>query len=280
MTYRGDVDGLRALAIALVVIFHAKLGLFSGGFVGVDVFFVVSGYLIASIIANDVAKNEFSVAQFYARRARRILPALIVVLLATTLAALYFLILPQDLETFAQSARATLLFYSNFFFSRSGDYFGPALETQPLLHTWSLGVEEQFYWVAPFLLAPLMRSVRIRAWVIFSVVLIVFVVISQYGVLRGSTKAFYWPHTRAFELMIGVAIASPFLRSLRSGAAEGVAFVGMLMIIWPRLPSRKKRHFPVLRRYCQLWGRRFSYGLENQDLPISVVLYRCRSQFS
>lgn len=246
MVYRADIDGLRALAIALVVIFHAKLGVVAGGFVGVDVFFVISGYLIASIIASDVAKNEFSVAQFYARRARRILPALIVVLFATTLAALYFLILPQDLQTFAQSARAALLFYSNFFFSRSGDYFGPALETQPLLHTWSLGVEEQFYWVAPFLLAPLMRSVRIRVWVIFAVVLILFILLSQYEIHRGSTKAFYYPHTRAFELMIGVAIASPFLRSLQNRAAEGAAFAGILMVILAAVNFTEKTPFPGL----------------------------------
>lgn len=115
MVYRADIDGLRALAVTLVIVFHAQLGLFSGGFVGVDVFFVISGFLISSIVANDVAAGRFSIGQFYARRARRILPALFVVLFASTIAALFLLILPQNLERFARSARAALLFYSNFF---------------------------------------------------------------------------------------------------------------------------------------------------------------------
>lgn len=244
MAYRGDIDGLRALAIVLVVLFHAKLGILSGGFVGVDVFFVISGYLIASIIANDVGKGKFSIAQFYARRARRILPALLLVVLASTIAALYLLVLPQDLETFARSARASLLFYSNFFFSRSGGYFKPALETQPMLHTWSLGVEEQFYFIAPLLLAPLMRSTRIRVWAVFAAVFVFFVVISQYGVLRGGSKAFYWPHTRAFELMFGVAIATPFLKPLQGRAAEFASVVGIIMIVLAAMTFTEKTPFP------------------------------------
>lgn len=244
MTYRADIDGLRALAIVLVVVFHAKLDALSGGFIGVDVFFVISGYLIASNIATDAAKGEFSVAQFYARRARRILPALFLVLFVSSIAALYFLILPQDLETFARSARAALLFYSNFFFSRSGDYFGPALETQPLLHTWSLGVEEQFYLIAPLLLAPLMTSTRTRPWVIFAAVLVLFVFLSQYGVLRGGSKAFYWPHTRAFELMIGVAMASPLLKPLPRRATGFASAAGMTMIMLAALTFTEKTAFP------------------------------------
>jgi len=244
MAYRADIDGLRALAVILVIAFHAKLSLFSGGFVGVDIFFVISGFLISSIIANDVATGRFSIGQFYARRARRILPALFVVLFASSIAALFLLVLPQDSETFARSARATLLFCSNFFFSRAGDYFKPALETQPLLHTWSLGVEEQFYLVAPFLLAPLMVSTRRRAWGIFAAVLIVFLFLSQYGVLRGGTKAFYWPHTRAFELMVGVAVASPLLTPMPDKLRSFASALGLLMIMVAALTFTKRTPFP------------------------------------
>jgi peptidoglycan/LPS O-acetylase OafA/YrhL len=244
MAYRADIDGLRALAVTLVVLFHAKLGLFSGGFIGVDVFFVISGFLISSIIANDVATGRFSICQFYARRARRILPALLVVLFASTVAALFLLVLPQDLETFARSARATLLFCSNFFFSRAGDYFKPALETQPLLHTWSLGVEEQFYLVAPFLLAPLMVSTQRRAWGIFVAVFIVFLLLSQQGVLRSGSKAFYWPHTRAFELMIGVAVASPLLKPMPDKVRTFASAAGLMMIVLAALTFTSKMVFP------------------------------------
>ncbi|MBA2124751.1 hypothetical protein DLM45_00730 [Hyphomicrobium methylovorum] len=244
--YRADIDGLRALAVALVILFHAKLGFFSGGFIGVDVFFVISGYLIASIISRDVAEGRFSIAQFYARRARRILPALFVVIIASAIAAMFILVIPQDLLTFAYSVRATLLFYSNFFFSRAGDYFQPALETQPMLHTWSLGVEEQFYLIAPLLLAPLLRSRNARGWLIFAAIFAIFLWLSQRGVLRGGTKAFYWPHARAFELMIGVALASPFIRPLATIPRAIVGIAGVSMILTAAIMFTAKTPFPGL----------------------------------
>jgi peptidoglycan/LPS O-acetylase OafA/YrhL len=244
IAYRPDIDGLRALAVALVVIFHAKIGLVPGGFVGVDVFFVISGYLIASIIAHDLAEGKFSLAQFYARRARRILPALIVVVLASTIAAVCLIEFPQDLGVFAQSARAALLFYSNIFFSRTGGYFQAAAETQPLLHTWSLGVEEQFYLVAPLLLAPFIRSSRLRSWAIFGAVWVFFLWLSEHGVERSGVKAFYWPHVRAFELMIGVAIASPLMKPLSARLRGLASFAGAGFILLASVAFTSGTKFP------------------------------------
>jgi peptidoglycan/LPS O-acetylase OafA/YrhL len=149
--YRHDIDGLRAIAVLSVVFFHAGLPSFSGGFVGVDIFFVISGYLITSIIVRGLQAERFSIAWFYERRIRRIIPAFIVMVAATAIGATVFLF-PKDLIDFGRSAFAAALFASNFFFALRTGYFAPAHETMPLLHTWSLGVEEQFYIVWPLVL--------------------------------------------------------------------------------------------------------------------------------
>ena len=151
MRYRSEIDGLRAIAVIPVILFHAGFSLFSGGFVGVDVFFVISGYLITSIILKEKEKGMFSLGNFYERRARRIFPALFLVMFfSIPLAYLWFT--PPDLKDFFQSVFATTTFLSNFlFFSESG-YFETATELKPLLHTWSLSVEEQFYVFFPLLI--------------------------------------------------------------------------------------------------------------------------------
>ena len=140
-TYRPDIDGLRAVAIAPVVLFHADFDTFAGGFVGVDVFFVISGFLITSILVSEIEEERFSIVRFYERRCRRILPALFTVLVFTQIAGL-FILLPEDYITLSKSSISTLIFGSNvFFWVSSSDYFDLATETFPLLHTWSLAIE-------------------------------------------------------------------------------------------------------------------------------------------
>ena len=151
MRYRPDIDGLRAVAVISVVLFHAGVPTFGGGFVGVDIFFVISGFLITSIISRDIEEDRFSVLGFYERRVRRIFPALAFVC-AITFAVGLLVLTPSRFKDFSQSFAATALFSSNFLFWKESGYFTQASETKPLLHTWSLSVEEQFYIVFPLLL--------------------------------------------------------------------------------------------------------------------------------
>ena len=156
MHYRREIDGLRALAVVPVIAFHAGIGWFSGGFVGVDVFFVISGYLITSIILAEQAKGQFSLVRFYERRARRILPALLLVV-AVCIPVAWVLLLPNDYFDFSESLVAVAAFASNILFNLRSGYFEADAELKPLLHTWSLGVEEQFYLLFPLLLMGLAR---------------------------------------------------------------------------------------------------------------------------
>ena len=144
MDYRSEIDGLRALAVLPVIFFHAGFEFFSGGFVGVDVFLVISGYLITTIIISEMSENKFSILKFYERRARRILPALFFVMLVS-LPFAWFWLTPKDLQDFGQSLIATSTFSSNILFWLESGYFDTAAELKPLLHTWSLAVEEQYY---------------------------------------------------------------------------------------------------------------------------------------
>ena len=151
MQYRAEIDGLRALAVLPVILFHAGFEFFGGGFVGVDVFFVISGYLITSLIINDINKDTFSIVNFYKRRARRILPALLFVMFVC-LPFAWLILIPSELKDFGQSLVAISIFSSNILFWIESGYFDAAAELKPLLHTWSLAVEEQFYILFPVFL--------------------------------------------------------------------------------------------------------------------------------
>ena len=157
--YRRDIDGLRAIAVMGVILHHAAGGLVQAGYAGVDVFFVISGFLIGGIVLREREDGRFSFRRFYARRARRILPALFFVMLAT-LPVAWMLMTPNQLRYYGGGALATLMFLSNVWFFYRIDYFNPAAAEDPLIHTWSLGVEEQFYILLPILILLLWRFGR------------------------------------------------------------------------------------------------------------------------
>ncbi|NNE38340.1 MAG: acyltransferase, partial [Gammaproteobacteria bacterium] len=198
MHYRKEIDGLRAIAVLPVILFHGGLGL-TGGYVGVDIFFVISGYLITSIILEDLTHGRFSIINFYERRARRILPALSIVVAVTTVAAL-ILLPPMLMKGYAQSVVSVATFSSNIYFYLTSGYFDTAADEKPLLHTWSLAVEEQFYLLFPLLLMLIYRfGIRIVAILLAS---ITFVSLMMSGLLSRSMPdfTFYLLPARAWEL--------------------------------------------------------------------------------
>lgn len=151
LKYRPEIDGLRAIAVLPVIFFHAGLDAFAGGYVGVDIFFVISGFLITTIICSELNKKSFSILSFYERRARRILPALFLVLTVTSVAAVIFM-LPYELKSYGEVLLGTIFFASNMVLWKQSGYFAGDAEMNPLLHTWSLGIEEQYYLFFPLAL--------------------------------------------------------------------------------------------------------------------------------
>lgn len=204
--YRADIDGLRAVAILPVILFHMGVDSFTGGFIGVDIFFVISGFLITSIVLPQLQAGTFSLLKFYERRARRILPALVFMVLLTAIAS-YYILFPHQIKDFSQSIAATALFLSNYFFYLETDYFNPFTNHAPLLHTWSLAVEEQFYIFYPVLLILLCKLNKLMLIFALAAIGIVSFVSSLMIIDSNATLAFYSIHTRAWELMIGALAA-------------------------------------------------------------------------
>ena len=249
--YRPEIDGLRAVAVVAVVLYHADLGC-SGGYIGVDVFFVISGFLISSLIWKDLESGKFSFAQFWERRARRIVPALVVVTLATLLAA-WFLLLPLDFKSLGRAAASQAVFAANLHYWLDSGYFAGIAEEKPLLHTWSLAVEEQFYLLMPFALWGLFRWSKLRnraaLLTVLGAVFLFSFALSIVGVMRSPSAAFYLLPTRAWELLMGALLAflpaTPALLQ-RKVARETVALIGLGFILAPVFLYTRATPFPGL----------------------------------
>jgi peptidoglycan/LPS O-acetylase OafA/YrhL len=228
--YRAEIDGLRALAVVPVILFHAGFELFSGGFVGVDVFFVISGYLITTILIEDIENKRFSIANFYERRARRILPALFFVMLVCIPFA-WMWMLPYQMKDFSQSLVAVSLFASNILFWRESGYFAAAAEEKPLLHTWSLAVEEQYYVLFPIFLILAWRFGKNRVFWMIVVMAAISLLLSEWGWRNEATANFYLAPTRAWELFAG-SIAAFVVQKRGVQTNNPLALTGLLAILF------------------------------------------------
>ena len=229
--YRPDIDGLRALAIIAVLLYHAEVTFFTGGFVGVDVFFVISGFLIASLIRSEVGAGRFSLLLFYKRRIRRIFPALFLMLAAVTVLAVGVLF-PSDLENYAGSLIATAGFSSNFYFWDRSGYFDPAAKTNALLHTWSLAVEGQFYLVFPPLALWLTRKGGRHQIAVIGALLVGSLGASIWAVYEAPLSAFYLLPFRMWELLMGATLAIWNLRPPSNRLArEALAAAGLFLVV-------------------------------------------------
>lgn len=246
MKYRSEIDGLRALAILPVILFHAGFERFKGGFVGVDVFFVISGYLITTIIISEMAGGKFNIFNFYERRARRILPALFFIM-AVSIPFAFKWLNPNDLKDFGQSLMAVSTFSSNILFWWERDYFDTASEMKPFLHTWSLAVEEQYYIIFPLFI---MLSWRLGAkWIliILSTIFILSLGLAQWSIHSAPTAAFYLLPTRAWEIILGV-FAAFYLKNCKLHKLDSFkqifSIIGFCMIIYSIFAFDEATPFP------------------------------------
>ena len=242
--YRPDIDGLRAVAVLAVVAYHAFPALLPGGFVGVDVFFVISGFLISGIILDDLRADRFSLAQFYARRVRRIFPALIAVLAATACFG-WFVSIGDEFERLGKHLAGAAAFVSNFVSLKESGYFDRAAEWKPLLHLWSLAVEEQFYLFWPLLAAALWRR-RINFLALVAAVTALSFTASVHWSHVNPTLAFYSPLSRFWELMQGCALAYLVRRprTLGGRTREAISAAGALLLLLGLGLVDRSRAFP------------------------------------
>ncbi len=250
MNYRREIDGLRALAVLPVILFHAGISLFSGGFVGVDVFFVISGYLITSIIVSEKEVGTFSLLKFYERRVRRILPSLYVVM-AACIPLAWVWMQPNDMKDFSLSLVAVPTFSSNILFWRDQLGYSPdAAQLKPLLHTWSLAVEEQYYLLFPLFLMLTWRAGKRRLIGMLSGIALISLAVAQWGAYNKPVATFLLLPTRAWELAIGALLAF-YLRDRQQDATpfqvqQALSGGGMLLILYSVFTFNKSTPFPSL----------------------------------
>lgn len=239
MKYRPEIDGLRAIAVVPVILFHAGFTFFSGGYTGVDVFFVISGFLITTIILAELEKGTFSIINFYERRSRRILPLLFFILLLTIPFA-WISLFDSDMIDYSESLIAVSTFCSNFLFVAESGYFDTSTELKPLLHTWSLAVEEQYYVIFPLAMILFWRFLN-KNWILSLLIVagLASLVLSEWATVFYPTHNFYLLPTRAWELAVGAITAvllsnnHPFITRLQSHRiiSEALSFTGLALIL-------------------------------------------------
>jgi len=255
MNYRPEIDGLRAVAVLPVILFHAGFSVFSGGYVGVDVFFVISGFLITSILIAQLQQGSFSIARFYERRARRILPALFVVMLACMPFA-YMWMVPSQLEDFSASIVATVLSLSNFYFLSQVDYFTPDADFQPLLHTWSLAIEEQYYFLFPLMLLA-MRKLNFKKTAFFILFLVVLsFIFSEWAGRQNATRSFFFTFSRFWEIGVG-SICAFLTVGKAQRSSNALSALGLTMILFAIFWYDKGTPFPSIYALVPVVGTAF-----------------------
>jgi peptidoglycan/LPS O-acetylase OafA/YrhL len=261
MNYRREIDGLRSVAVVPVVLFHAGFQQFSGGFVGVDIFFVISGYLITSIIISECDKGHFSLLKFYERRARRILPVLFFVLLCCLPFAWALDAAGADGKLCPQHHRTSACSGSNFFFwHEGGGYFASTSGEQPLLHTWSLAVEEQYYMLFPLFVMLIWRFGRRVLIATIAAAALASLLLAQYGSVNFETANFYLPHTRAWELLAG-SLCAFLLVDGKQYKSNILSLAGLAIIVFSIFDYDQATPFPSSLRARPRYGRRADHPL-------------------
>ncbi len=273
MYYRAEIDGLRAIAVLPVILYHAGLPAFSGGYIGVDVFFVISGYLITGIIYPEISGGTFSIVNFYERRARRILPALFFVVFCSIFFAWNWM-LPDEFIAFSNSIIAVNLFSSNILFWQESGYFELTSELKPLLHTWSLAVEEQFYIIFPILVLLIKPLGRLGFLTIIGLLVLASLALSQWSSEAYVNANFYLLPTRAWELGIGALLALFPVTHMKKpiGLAQVFSLVGICLIMWSIFTFDETVPFPSLWALIPVIGTALVLGFGDNNTIVGRLL--------
>jgi len=268
-TYRPEIDGLRAIAVTAVILFHADFKIFAGGFVGVDIFFVISGFLITTLVRKHILTNTFSVKEFFYRRLRRIFPQLFLVILVTALPA-WFLLLPEEFKLYSGSVFGNLVFLSNFFFMTQIEYFAPSAKLQPLLHTWSLSIEEQYYLILPFFLIFFGRWRKLTV-----ALLVLFISVSLYYTFQGVTedpgKNYFHSISRFWELAVGSLLAFTN-KNVDNLTSRVLALLGFSLVLLSILFLNKIGSYPNITALLPVSGAMLFLQYANAKTGVGKLL--------
>ncbi len=273
MRYVREIDGLRAVSVLVVLFYHAKFLPFAGGFVGVDVFFVISGYLITMGISESIRKDTFSLSGFYLRRARRLAPALLPVLLFCLVCS-WFILMPNALRDLSQSLAAVAVFSSNFLFWIETGYFAPEPAVKVLIHTWSLAVEEQFYLLFPFCLLALRGRSRRTAFLAFAAAAVVSLAWAQWGSTHHASANFYLLPSRCWELLAGACLALLPVRRKRLSVlwAEGASLLGAGLLAYAVFFFNPATPYPSLYTVIPVVGAMLLIAFAPDSVSVRWVL--------